>query len=208
MLTLPIFLCVQPADVRGSDTAVHMMFKEYAYSSLCVPGFKQEAHTYSLLFLAPQPKWRCCLLVRQTHLYHRVLLSSATQQGSERSKWSFVIPIWTSLRLRCVCQYVYKSFVSICFPSKGLSCVCSIMFYMTWWWNQSWSLKIVFYENWGAQYSDNAMGWMNEESCFLAQAKDTGWGKITSINFKVNNKKTIWDTKILFLDSETTTWEV
>ena len=36
----------------------------------------------------------------------------------------------------------------------------------------------------------------------------TGWGKITSINFKVNNKKTIRDTKILFLDSETTTWEV
>lgn len=36
----------------------------------------------------------------------------------------------------------------------------------------------------------------------------TGWGKITSLNFKVNNKKTIRDTKILFLDSETTTWEV
>jgi len=33
-------------------------------------------------------------------------------------------------------------------------------------------------------------------------------GKITSINFKVNNKTTIRDTKILFLDSETTTWEV
>ena len=28
--------------------------------------------------------------------------------------------------------------------------------------------------------------------------------KITSLNFKVNNKKTIRDTKILFLDSETT----
>jgi hypothetical protein len=36
----------------------------------------------------------------------------------------------------------------------------------------------------------------------------TGWGKITSLNFKVNNKKTIRDTKILFLDSETTTWKV
>jgi len=37
----------------------------------------------------------------------------------------------------------------------------------------------------------------------------TGWGKITSLNFKVNNKKkTIRDTKILFLDSETTIWEV
>ena len=36
----------------------------------------------------------------------------------------------------------------------------------------------------------------------------TGWGKITSLIFKVNNKKTIRDTKILFLDSETTTWEV
>jgi len=36
----------------------------------------------------------------------------------------------------------------------------------------------------------------------------TGWGKITSVNFKVNNKKTIQDTKILFLDSETTAWEV
>jgi hypothetical protein len=33
-------------------------------------------------------------------------------------------------------------------------------------------------------------------------------GKITSLNFKVNNKKTIRDTKIVFLDSETTTWEV
>jgi len=37
---------------------------------------------------------------------------------------------------------------------------------------------------------------------------NTGWGKITSPNFKVNKKKTIRDTKILFLDSETTTWEV
>jgi len=36
----------------------------------------------------------------------------------------------------------------------------------------------------------------------------TGWGKITSINFQVNNKKTIRDTKLLFLDSETTTLEV
>ena len=36
----------------------------------------------------------------------------------------------------------------------------------------------------------------------------TGWGKITSLNFKVNNRKTLRDTKILFLDSETTTWEV
>ena len=36
----------------------------------------------------------------------------------------------------------------------------------------------------------------------------TGWGKITSLNFKVNNKKPIRGTKILFLDSETTTWEV
>ena len=36
----------------------------------------------------------------------------------------------------------------------------------------------------------------------------TGWGKITSLNFKVNNQKTIRVTKILFLDSETTTWEV
>jgi len=36
----------------------------------------------------------------------------------------------------------------------------------------------------------------------------TVWGKITSLNFKVNNKKTIQDTTILFLDSETTTWEV
>ena len=38
--------------------------------------------------------------------------------------------------------------------------------------------------------------------------RSTGWGKITSINFKVNNKKPIRDTKILFLDSETITWEV
>jgi hypothetical protein len=37
---------------------------------------------------------------------------------------------------------------------------------------------------------------------------NTGWGKITSLNFKVNSKKTIRDTKILFLDCETTTWEV
>ena len=38
----------------------------------------------------------------------------------------------------------------------------------------------------------------------------TGWGKITSLNFNANNKKkkTIRGTKILFLDSETTTWEV
>jgi hypothetical protein len=35
-----------------------------------------------------------------------------------------------------------------------------------------------------------------------------GWGKITSLNFKVNNKNNIRDTKILFLDSETTKWEV
>jgi len=102
MLTVPIFLCVQPPDVRGSDAAVYMIFEEWAYSSVCVPGFKQETRTYSLLFLGPQPKWRCCLREKQTHLYHRVLLSSATQQGLERSKWSFVILIWTSLRLRCV----------------------------------------------------------------------------------------------------------
>jgi len=55
-------------------------------------------------------------------------------------------------------------------------------------------------------------------SCFLTTAfvlyavyavlyEGTGWGKITSLNFKVNNKKPIRDTKILFLDSETTTWE-
>ena len=37
---------------------------------------------------------------------------------------------------------------------------------------------------------------------------DTGLGKITSVNFKVNNKKTIRDTKLLFLDSETTTWDI
>jgi len=37
---------------------------------------------------------------------------------------------------------------------------------------------------------------------------DTGWGKITSVHFKVNNKKSIRDTKILFLDSESKTWEV
>ena len=37
---------------------------------------------------------------------------------------------------------------------------------------------------------------------------DTGWGNITSLNFKVNNKKTIRDIEILFLDFETTTWEV
>jgi len=36
----------------------------------------------------------------------------------------------------------------------------------------------------------------------------TGWGKITSLHFKMNNKKTIRDTNILFLDSGTTTWEV
>ena len=40
------------------------------------------------------------------------------------------------------------------------------------------------------------------------ELQSTGWGKITSLNFKVNNKKTIQDTTILFLDSETTTWEV
>lgn len=34
-----------------------------------------------------------------------------------------------------------------------------------------------FYENWGAQYSDNAMRWMNEESCFLAQAKGLSFPK-------------------------------
>ena len=36
----------------------------------------------------------------------------------------------------------------------------------------------------------------------------TGWGKITSLHFKVNNKKPIRDIKILFLDSEITIWEV
>jgi len=36
----------------------------------------------------------------------------------------------------------------------------------------------------------------------------TGWGKITSLHFKVNNKKPIRDTNILFYDSKTTTWEV
>ena len=36
----------------------------------------------------------------------------------------------------------------------------------------------------------------------------TECGKITSLNFKVNNKKTFRDSKILFLDYETTTWEV
>jgi len=41
--------------------------------------------------------------------------------------------------------------------------------------------------------------------CFAAHTFITEWGKITSLNFKVNNKKTIRDTKILFLDSETTT---
>ena len=38
--------------------------------------------------------------------------------------------------------------------------------------------------------------------------ENTGWGKITSVFFKINNKTTIRDTKILFLDSETTAWEV
>jgi len=42
----------------------------------------------------------------------------------------------------------------------------------------------------------------------LTELHYTGWGKITSLNFKVNNKKTVRDIKILFLDSETTTWEV
>jgi len=37
---------------------------------------------------------------------------------------------------------------------------------------------------------------------------NTGWGQINSLNFKVNSKKTIRDTKILFLNYETTTWEV
>ena len=36
---------------------------------------------------------------------------------------------------------------------------------------------------------------------------NTGCGKIISLNFKVNNRETIRDTNILFLDSETTTWE-
>jgi len=43
---------------------------------------------------------------------------------------------------------------------------------------------------------------------FHFQRVNTGRSKITSTDFKVNNKKTIRDTKILFLDSETTTWEV
>ena len=37
---------------------------------------------------------------------------------------------------------------------------------------------------------------------------NTGFGKINSVNFKVNNKKTIRDTKLLYLDSETTKLEV
>jgi len=45
-------------------------------------------------------------------------------------------------------------------------------------------------------------------TCKSQQCLTIGWGKITSLNFKVNNKKTIRDIKILFLDSETTTWEV
>jgi hypothetical protein len=46
--------------------------------------------------------------------------------------------------------------------------------------------------------------------CYIRERvdTDTGWGKITSLNFKVNNKKTNRYMKILFLDSETTTWEV
>ena len=45
-------------------------------------------------------------------------------------------------------------------------------------------------------------------SLMLKQVVHTEWGKVTSLNFKVNNKKTIRGIKILFLDSETTTWEV
>jgi len=48
----------------------------------------------------------------------------------------------------------------------------------------------------------------NRLSVFLYAGVHTGWGKITSVNFKVNNKKTIRYTKLLFLDSETTTWDV
>ena len=44
--------------------------------------------------------------------------------------------------------------------------------------------------------------------CTYVYYSSTGWGKITFLNFKVNNKKTIRDIKILFLDSETTTWEI
>jgi len=45
--------------------------------------------------------------------------------------------------------------------------------------------------------------------CLLQNhVQNTGWGKITSINFNVNNKTTIRDTKILVLNSETTIWEV
>ena len=39
-------------------------------------------------------------------------------------------------------------------------------------------------------------------------SQHTGWGKITSLTFKANNKKNVWDTKILFLDSETAKCEV
>ena len=45
-------------------------------------------------------------------------------------------------------------------------------------------------------------------SHFLKIYLNTGWGKITSLTFKVNNQKPIRNTNILLLDSETTTWEV
>ena len=44
--------------------------------------------------------------------------------------------------------------------------------------------------------------------CISGDIPFTGWGRITSLNFKVNNQKAIQDRKVLFLDSETTTWEV
>ena len=46
------------------------------------------------------------------------------------------------------------------------------------------------------------MALKNTQSINLLHEKALlGWGKITSVNFKVNNKKTIRDIKILFLDS-------
>ena len=62
-----------------------------------------------------------------------------------------------------------------------------------------------YYSNW---YSNIAL-WTRKFQSFIGSTSGacTGYGKITSVNFKVNNKKTIRDTKVLFLGSKTTTWK-
>jgi hypothetical protein len=60
----------------------------------------------------------------------------------------------------------------------------------------------------GSQAARFHFGNISLDTVVTLETTYTGWGKITSLNFKVNSKKTIRDTKILFLDSETTIWVV